>query len=442
MRGIKDLIALGVGLGSTYELDQDITHLDRAIEAERAAWQLYLDSRRRTRGVVAFVRNLSRFDSLVVSDAAVGARVRANLSVSLMVRHSRLRSMSDLDEAIGLAEDAVAQSRTLAWATANGWREFGRSRAMYLSTLSHLLVIRHRRRASPSSGDELERAVEHLKEAWRMMPARDAEQGTLRLNFARALTERARFRRDHAEGQSSWEGDVTRALELLRFDGRLDEYVERTGDLAAVVAAEALQLRHDFGTALSLMLATWDVLDRASPRLTEVLMLAAASAEGLAATTGAERSPELTPAVLLTLARRLWATAALHRGAPPTVTLEAARRWLGRTAQDAPGSGDAAEAGAAAVQALTVAAWYGLDRRSQEQIILDAGRTTADAVACAVAAGRPGSATGLSDLGRSVLWAQFLDRNSDITDLEARNAALAARLTAVRGLLNEPVDFS
>jgi hypothetical protein len=97
-------------------------------------------------------------------------------------------------------------------------------------------------------------------------------------------------------------------------------------------------------------------------------------------------------------------------------------------------SGDqvtAAHVGLLAVGLLPQLAWHGLARDSQEELVGAWSGLASQAAASAVAVGSPETGVQALEQGRAVLWTQFLQQRSPLTDLAAEHPDLASRLTRV-----------
>ncbi|MEW2466144.1 hypothetical protein AB0919_14110 [Streptomyces sp. NPDC046994] len=76
------------------------------------------------------------------------------------------------------------------------------------------------------------------------------------------------------------------------------------------------------------------------------------------------------------------------------------------------------------------------DTRAQEELLTLWSGLAGEAASCAVAAGDPDRAVELLEQGRGVLWSQLLDSRTELGALQAVEADLAERLTAVERELN------
>ena len=121
--------------------------------------------------------------------------------------------------------------------------------------------------------------------------------------------------------------------------------------------------------------------------------------------------------------------------APPSGRLQAAVRW-GRWAVEAGNYRDGTDGYAAAVELLPRVAWHGLDQATWEELCSGWRGVTADATACAIAAGEPCRAVELLEAGRSLMWTQIVHQRSDLNRLPPH---LAARLEQARAELERPL---
>ncbi|MFD0385345.1 hypothetical protein ACFQ2B_32945 [Streptomyces stramineus] len=128
--------------------------------------------------------------------------------------------------------------------------------------------------------------------------------------------------------------------------------------------------------------------------------------------------------------------------APPLARFRAARTWAKVTASLGRWP-EALDAYRSAVAELPLLAWHGLDRTDRLDALGRAAGLAGDAAAVALNARRPEEALQLLEQGRGVLLAQALDARDDMTALEERAPALAARIREIRALLNtDPTDLA
>ncbi|MFE1364041.1 CHAT domain-containing protein [Streptomyces anulatus] len=128
----------------------------------------------------------------------------------------------------------------------------------------------------------------------------------------------------------------------------------------------------------------------------------------------------------LTEALDCYREAAASTGSPAERRAEAADRW-GDLAAEAGQFDVAAEGYAAAVRLLPRLAGRRLGREDAQYWLGRFAGVTADAAACALAAGDAVSAVTLLESGRCVLAAQALDSRGDLSDLRERAPELAER---------------
>lgn len=142
---------------------------------------------------------------------------------------------------------------------------------------------------------------------------------------------------------------------------------------------------------------------------------------------------------LLGEAIRLLREAAGLTDAPAAERVRAAGRW-GQIAARYDLRDEAVAGYAAGVRLLPLAAWHGLDRRSQERQLNIWNPIVTSAAARAVGRGQGGEALELLEQGRNVLWGQQLGRDVDLGALRAVRSDLAQRLDEVRSELESPPE--
>lgn len=126
-------------------------------------------------------------------------------------------------------------------------------------------------------------------------------------------------------------------------------------------------------------------------------------------------------------AAELWREASAVTTAPAHLRLGAARKWATFAADTGtPAAG--LDGFDEAVTLLPLAAWWGFDRDTREQLLADSTGLATDAAACAVAAGQPARALELLEGGRAVLWSQLLKTRTDRTALHDVAPELAKRM--------------
>jgi hypothetical protein len=121
--------------------------------------------------------------------------------------------------------------------------------------------------------------------------------------------------------------------------------------------------------------------------------------------------------------------------ASTTDRIQAAVRW-GLLAGSDGDPADTASAYAEAVALLPRLAGRQLRRADQERFLGLLPGLPSDAAASAVAAGHPAHAFELLELGRGILLGQMLELRTDIAELARQHPDLAARVQALRGLLD------
>lgn len=136
----------------------------------------------------------------------------------------------------------------------------------------------------------------------------------------------------------------------------------------------------------------------------------------------------------------VWQRAARLPSAAAADRIAAAISWGAQAAELGDDWAQAMEGMATAVDLLPLLARRGLDRAQRDRLLADCAGLAQDAAAAALAAGRPEQAVELLERGRSVLWSQLLEQNTELDALRVAAPALAARLDQVRSALDTPDD--
>jgi tetratricopeptide (TPR) repeat protein len=121
--------------------------------------------------------------------------------------------------------------------------------------------------------------------------------------------------------------------------------------------------------------------------------------------------------------------------APLPIRIEAAKR-NGRRAASAGDWASAADSFAGLVRLLPMVTLRRATRGGQEEVLSEQVGAPFAAASCALSAGRPGDAVTVLEQGRGILWAQSLDRRSDLSLLEQRAPRLARQVRNLRARLD------
>jgi tetratricopeptide (TPR) repeat protein len=316
--------------------------------------------------------------------------------------------MNDLDESIRMARlalDATSPHDT--------------ERSARLSVLSLVLAARFRRTERLKDLDE---AVDLARKAVAAAPPGRPDHPGLQSNLSVVLLDRV----DATDG----EDDLDEAAAAAR--SALAGLPAASPDRARYVSnlANALRARHTHHDDRAALDACVDLLREASkatgpghPEHASILSNLAAALQ--------QRHGALGQATDRAEGIACWQRAAEATSAPVWVRLRAAAecaRWAWASGKQA----TAAQAGLLAVGLLPQLAWHGLARDSQEELVGTWSGLASQAAASAVAVGSPETGVQALEQGRAVLWTQFLQQRSPLTDLAAEHGGLAARLTRVR----------
>ncbi|MFI5569392.1 CHAT domain-containing protein [Streptomyces sp. NPDC051740] len=372
------------------------------------------------------------------------APCHAQLSTLALLRNRITTDPADGDTAVGAAEEAVA-------ATAPGEPYEG----MYLNSLGIAYQERFTQRMDPADIDAAVRAGRQAADA---TPPGHPLYATCLQNLGNTLLTRWIWRLEHGDGSGPGRGGGESASheagDLTDLDDAIAAY--RAALAEAVGLADRTLCLANLGTALRRRhQRTGRRGDEreGETHLREAVRLSpdgspvrcrhlSALAELLNARH--ERTGDRGGA---TEAVALWREAALLPGAAAADRVAAATSWGGLALRLGQDRDQAVEGMATAVDLLPLLAWRGLHRAQRERLLADCAGLAQDAAAAALAAGRPEEAVELLERGRSVLWSQSLDQNTELDDLRAAAPALAARLDRVRSALDasgatQPADPS
>jgi hypothetical protein len=339
----------------------------------------------------------------------------ANLCSALVNRYERFHTRDDLDQAVIVAQRALAQGQAALEAVIRG-----------------VLVKAYNQRAQLAlHEDDAQAAVEacdlalaEIHRAVDLLPAGHRDRNALLTSRGNALQIRFQAAADASDGRaavaayreaadSTAEGDPQRALLLgnlgmCQLSRALADPASQDVDEAIATLRQAVRigdLRNPAGA-------------QATANLAAALFEKARS--GTNADTGQGRADY---AEILALFTELSTT----RSAPSRLRLSAAalaaQIWVldGNLARSA-------DMYTAAVELLPRTAWHGLNQAVKEQALIDHTGLGSDAAAIQIAGGMAGRALELIEQGRNVLWAQRLQHRATDARLEAAYPGHARRL--------------
>ncbi|MEU0068748.1 hypothetical protein ABZ027_04170 [Streptomyces sp. NPDC006332] len=136
----------------------------------------------------------------------------------------------------------------------------------------------------------------------------------------------------------------------------------------------------------------------------------------------------------LTGALAAWRKAAESPTARPLTRIDAAH-YLGGQAATHGRWDDALHGYGTAVRLLPLLAWRGTSRSTQEKAVAQQLGLATKAASCAITTGRLDRAVELLEHGRSVLWSQYLETQTDLDELSRVSPTLAAKLNHIRDAL-------
>ncbi|MGK5691998.1 CHAT domain-containing protein [Streptomyces sp. URMC 128] len=384
-----------------------------------------------------------------------GAAFAGHLSRALLSRFRETGDGRDLDGSLQMAETAVDESPA-----GEGGEPGAARRAARLLTLGNVLFA-----ASEYAQDRpfLDRAVEAFREAVRTHPAPDtgvwndpssaachaALGDALMTRHFGALGRVAPFGLSDLVSEAarlSWEAQKRSAaltdpalLEdvMEAHEARL-RAVERTGPHSPDLGGHLCGLssssyhlyrlhgrRSDADRALELAERAVRVTPPEDPDRPDAVKLLAELLTELGGEAGADR------------ALSLWRDLATDPSARPATRAAAAAtaaRALCRRGDWA----TAVDLYAQALDILPSLVTPAQESEAQEKLLARWSGLAAEAASCAIAAGNADRAVELLEQGRGILWSQLLDSRTELGALEAVDAELAERLTAVERELNAP----
>ncbi|AKN74070.1 hypothetical protein QR97_33990 [Streptomyces sp. PBH53] len=353
----------------------------------------------------------------------------------VLLRNRLAADPVDLDTAVAAAAEAVT-------AAAPG----DPHRAMYLNALGIAHQERFAERLDPA---DIEEAVRAARQAADATPRDHPLYAVCRENLGNSLLTRWAWRLQYGAagepGPGSGEAPVRTAEDLADLDDAIAAHraaldaAEGVADRALCLAnlGSSLRWRYEH-TGLARDAHEAEALLREAVRATpesshvygQHLFALAQLLNARREHTGGRDGDDAE-------ALALWRRAARLPGAAAAERIAAATAWGGLAAE----LGDWAQAVdgmAAAVDLLPLLAWRGLDRTQRERLLADCAGLAQNAAATALAASRPEQAVELLERGRSVLWAQLLEQNTELDALRTAAPALAARLDRVRAALDGP----
>lgn len=371
----------------------------------------------------------------VAPEDTATALLHLQLSILALLRNRLLADPVDVDTAVAAAAEAVA-------AATPG----DPNRGTYLNQLGIAHQERFSQRLDPA---DLDAAVHAGRRAVRATPRDHPLHATCRQNLGNTLLTRWVWRLEYGDGGEPRErtGEALRrtAVDLADLDDGIEAH--RAALDAAVGVADRAMCSANLGTSLRRRYEqTGDARDA---REAEALLREAVFAGPAGGPVYGRHLSVL--AELLSARHRLtgdrdsaaeaiavWQRAARLPSAGAADRIAAATSWGGLAARLGDDWAQAVDGMAAAVDLLPLLAWRGLGRAQREELLADCAGLAQDAAAAALAAGRPEEAVELLERGRSVLWSQLLEQNTELDALRAAAPALAARLDQVRSALDAP----
>ncbi|MBP0932459.1 hypothetical protein J0X20_02215 [Streptomyces sp. KCTC 0041BP] len=444
--------------GDRADVDEAITHQRRAAElcrawlaAPRGYWRASLQQWWRVQWYPDEGQVWPPLNRTICFSVLLG------LGDALHTRFEFLRTYDDLQRAVEASDGAEALSRTFRWAASPWAGNYKQERGSILSQLGALLTFRFELLHDPT---DIIRAVSLLEDADRLTPRR-ARGGRsvaryrvhalttrgLRLQSLDDFTKAEAVLRRRTPHDPAWRPQV----EILTGRAAISESSDGLGEAVHILEAAVSQGGADVHEALIWLAST--LRQWALHAASVADSLAGARDEtgaGSSAETGAQGASWTRPdvsdtvvaaqqeaAVLWRRSSDAWRRAALLETAPAWRRLHAASRWRSQVTEPR----EAADASSLAVRLLPLAAWRGLDRISQEEVL----QTTDFDLASGAAADQldlhdADHALELLELGRGVLWSQTLDVRTDLQQLRQESPRLAERLTRLRVLLEESRD--
>ncbi|WP_129841315.1 CHAT domain-containing protein [Streptomyces sp. RFCAC02] len=322
---------------------------------------------------------------------------------------------------------AYGDSAALAEAT-GAWRESLALAAdpSEAAGIASNLSIALRSHPEPTA-DDLDEAVDRARDAVRATPPGRLLHARFTSNLALAL-----IARHHAAGDGT--ADLTEAAEAAEraVAGTPLDHPARIDRLATLAETRHLLYQADPapGALDALVRAAEQAVTATPPG--HLLRVRATSLLGFALV---RKAMDTRDDALSRQARDLLRQAATDPAGPVRERVSAATRWAAAT-YVTEGPEAALAPFTLAVELLARTAPRRIGRADQERGPARFQGLAADAAACAMACGRPDRAVALLETGRGVLLAQALDTRTDLTRLRAAHPDDAARLTALRAVLD------
>ena len=426
-------------MGALADLDEAVTVIREAVQAtladhpDRAATLSNLGLVLRVRfGRVGAQADLD--EAITVGRAAVQAtpadhphvaRRLSNLGVALRARFERVGAQADLDEAI-----------TVGWGAVQATPADHPDRAGYLSNLGFALRVRFRRVGAQA---DLDQAITVGREAVQATPADHPDRAGHMSNLSLVL--QVRFE------QMGTQEDLDEAITLGRAATQATPADHPNRAVMQSSLGGALRLRfervgaqEDLDDAITVGRGAVQTTPADHPHRASYLSNLGLVLQFRFQRAGAQEDLDEAIATFTQ-------AAGVESGAP-SVRIRAARVGASLAAQtETRGVADLLEA---AVRLLPETAPRQLDRGDQQYALGRFAELASDAATLALlseetdpSGANPATrALRLLELGRGVMLSQALDTRSDLTDLQARHPALAARFIELRDQLDQAGDTS
>lgn len=337
-----------------------------------------------------------------------------NAAISLRLRYERFRRLLDLDESVELSEEAARASRD--------------DILRYCECLSNVSIARRLRFEAYRSHDDLEAARQAIEQAVEIAPRDHRDLSSYLSNLCNLYQQLFLERQDNCFLDSAVEAG-RRAVDASSGDRRHQTALLTNLCLALRRRFGQTGDREDLAHALAIGSRSLECALPDEPGRAGILYnLATVHRAGFAVT------------------RQEW-----HRGrtlmhcreaaaaptASPTIRLTAASSWGEWSMLDGDPS-VAVDGYSEGVPLLSLVAWHGLDRATQERQLAATAGLPRDAAASAAEVGSAGTAVEFLEHGRSVLWSHLLNMREDLDALTAVAPAWAARLDELRKQLDSP----
>lgn len=340
--------------------------------------------------------------------------ILTNLSNALQRRYSHARQFEDLTEAIAVSRQAldsappghpdhVAVASTLADALSTRYDRFGRA-----DDIDDAIASLHAALDSAAPGTFIHRLVTAnigILLYHRYLWLRDRSDLEESIRLARdALGKASKPGPEHARHMINLGNSLYELFKLDHRSGHLDEAIE--------LAQAASRINADIERGLFLF--------RTGEMCRERFQYAGSPGD-------AESAIENFHAAADTI------------GASLLLRVTAARKW-GEQAALISDDDQAVQGYVTATELLPSLSWRGASRRTRESLLAAVQGTASEAAACAITTARYDLAVSLLELGRSVLWSQQIELQTDLADVAAVDEELANRLAQARGRLLDEFD--